>query len=160
MKKWFIPLYGIVNYAMFLGVCVYAFGFLGFFGVPRGIDGPVSSSLLEALVVNLLLVTLFGLQHSVMARPAFKQWWTKIVPEPMERSTYVLFANLAMVVLCWQWRPMGGILWDVQHPVFRAALWSLYALGWGIVLASTWLINHFDLFGLRQVWLHFLGRSY
>jgi len=160
MKKWFILLYGIVNYLLFVGVCLYAVGFLGNFGVPRGIDGPVNSPLLVALVINLLLVTLFGLQHSVMARPAFKQWWTKFVPEPIERSTYVLFSNLALVLLFWQWRPIGGILWDVQQPVLRVALWSLFGLGWMTILASTWLINHFDLFGLRQVWLHFQGRPY
>lgn len=160
MKRWSVLLFGIVNYMLFLGVFLYMVGFLGGFGVPKGIDGPVTSPLVEAVAVNLLLLLVFGLQHSVMARPAFKQWWTKVVPEPMERSTYVLFSNLALVLLFWQWRPMGGIVWDIQQPAFRAAIWCLYAGGWITIFVSTLLINHFDLFGLRQVWLYFRGRPY
>jgi methanethiol S-methyltransferase len=160
MKRWSVLLFGIANYVLFLGVFLYAVGFLGGFGVPMGIDGPVASPLGEAVMVNLLLLLVFGLQHSVMARPAFKHWWTKLVPEPMERSTYVLFSNLAMALLFWQWRPMGGIVWDIQQPALRAAIWCLYAAGWTTILISTLLINHFDLFGLRQVWLYFRGRPY
>jgi protein-S-isoprenylcysteine O-methyltransferase Ste14 len=160
MKRWLVLLYGVANYLLFLGVFLYAVGFIGGFAVPRGIDRPVSSPLLEAVAVNLLLLLLFGLQHSVMARPAFKQWWTRLVPTPIERSTYVLFSNLALGLLFWQWRPMGGIVWDVQQPALRAGVWCLFGAGWLIVLLSTALINHFDLFGLRQVWLYFRGRSY
>jgi methanethiol S-methyltransferase len=160
MKRWSVLLFGTVNYVLFLGVFLYAVGFIGGFAVPRGIDGPVSSPLGEAVVVNLLLLLVFALQHSLMARPAFKQWWTRVVPTPVERSTYVLFSNLALVLLFWQWRPMGGIVWDVQQPVLRGAIWCVFAAGWLIVLISTFLINHFDLFGLRQVWLYFRGRPY
>jgi protein-S-isoprenylcysteine O-methyltransferase Ste14 len=160
MKRWSILLYGIVNYLLFLGVFLYMVGFLGGLGVPKGIDGPAGPSLIEAVIVNLLLLLVFGLQHSVMARPAFKQWLTKVVPEPIERSTYVLFSNLALALLFWQWRPMGGIAWDIQQPALRAATWCLFAAGWMTILLSTLLINHFDLFGLRQVWLNFRGRPY
>ena len=160
MKRWSILLFGILNYVLFLGVFLYMVGFLGGFAVPKGIDGPVRSSLIEAVIVNLFLLLVFGVQHSVMARPLFKQWWTKVVPEPMERSTYVLFSNLALALLFWQWQPMGGIVWDIQQPALRAATWCLYAAGWVTILLSTLLINHFDLFGLRQVWLCFRGRPY
>ena len=113
-----------------------------------------------ALLTDTLLIALFGVQHSVMARPSFKRWWTKFVPEPIERSTYVMFTNAALILLFAFWQPIGGTVWEVQNPAGRAALWTLYALGWLAVLATTFLINHFDLFGLRQVWLYFRGKPY
>ncbi len=154
----FVLLYGVLSYAFCLGVMVYTCGFVGNLGTPTALDGPLEGSFLQALVVNLGLLVLFALQHSVMARPAFKRWWTRFVPQPMERSTYVLFSSLALVLLFWQWRPMGGVVWDVEQPIARAVAYALYAAGWLIVQMSTFLINHFDLFGLRQVWLYFLGR--
>lgn len=117
-------------------------------------------SLLPALAVNLLLVTLFGLQHSVMARPGFKKWWTKFVPDSLERSVYVLSTALVMAIMYWQWQPLGGTVWDVQTGWGRAVLYVLFAAGWLIVLVTTFLINHFDLFGLRHVWLSFRGKPY
>ena len=116
--------------------------------------------LAEALIVDLLLLGVFAVQHSVMARPWFKEWWTRWVPKIVERSTYVLFASLALIALFAYWQPIGGVIWDVQNPVGQAVLYGLCALGWGLVLVATFLINHFDLFGLRQVWLQFIGRPY
>lgn len=160
MKRWAVLLYGVVNYGMCLAVFVYLAGFIGGFLTPTRLDGPAEGSLLSALAVNLLLVLVFGLQHSVMARPGFKRWWTRFVPEPIERSTYVLASNLALALLFWQWRPMGGVLWEIHNPLGQAALWSLYGIGWAAVLTTTFLIQHFDLFGLRHVWLYFRGRPY
>jgi protein-S-isoprenylcysteine O-methyltransferase Ste14 len=128
--------------------------------VPTTLDGEPTGPATKGLLINLGLLGLFAIQHSVMARPTFKQMWTRWVPVPVERSTYVLFSSLALIVLFWQWRPLGGVLWDVSAPTGRAALYSLYAAGWGVLLLSTFLINHFDLFGLRQVWLHLRGREY
>jgi protein-S-isoprenylcysteine O-methyltransferase Ste14 len=160
MSKVITLLYGVLSYTMFLGVFIYMVGFLGNFGVPRAIDGPPIDPFLQALLINAGLVAIFGLQHSIMARPWFKQLLTKIVPEAAERSTYVLFTNFALILLYWQWRPMGGEVWDVQSSMGRWLLYSAFAAGWMIVLATTFMINHFDLFGLRQVWLHFRGKEY
>lgn len=159
LKRAAVLAYGVMVYTMFLGVFLYMVGFLGNILVPRSIDSAAVGSLGMALLINALLLVLFGLQHSVMARPTFKRWWTRIVPEPMERSTYMLFTNLALMLLMWQWRPMGGVIWDIQNPVARGALYALFACGWLIVLITTFLINHFDLFGLRQSWLYFRGRA-
>lgn len=159
IKRWSVLAYGLSAYATFLGVFVYAVGFLGNVGVPRSIDSAARGSFGSALMIDVLLLGVFAVQHSVMARPAFKRWWTRFVPEPIERSTYVLFANLAMILLFWQWRPMGGMVWDVAHSGIRAALYVLFAGGWLLVLTSTFLINHFDLFGLRQTWSYFRGRE-
>jgi protein-S-isoprenylcysteine O-methyltransferase Ste14 len=123
-------------------------------------DSRPTSSLAEALLVDLGLLALFALQHSVMARPAFKRWWTRIVPTVMERSTYTLFSSLALILLFWQWRPIGAAIWTVEGGAARAALYSGFAAGWLLILYTTFLINHFDLFGLRQVWLYFRGRPY
>ncbi len=149
--------YGVLAYALFLAVFVYACGFVGNLGTPTALDGPAEGSPLTALAVDLGLLALFALQHSVMARPAFKRWWTRFVPEPVERSTYVLFSSLALAVLFWLWRPIGGVVWNVEDPVARAVAYAAFASGWLLVLASTCLINQFDLFGLRQVWLYFRG---
>ena len=153
-------LYGTVSYLAFLAVFLYAIGFVGGFGVPKTVDSGAGGPLAEALVVDTLLLGLFALQHSVMARPGFKRWWTRIVPKSVERSTYVLFASLALALLFWQWRPIQGTLWDVQNPAGRMALYGLFALGWTTVLLATFMINHFDLFGLRQVWLRVRGADY
>jgi protein-S-isoprenylcysteine O-methyltransferase Ste14 len=160
MKRILVLLYGVINYACFLGVFLYAVGFIGGFLTPTRLDGARQTSLVEALAIDALLILLFGLQHSIMARPWFKESWTRLVPEPAERSTYVLFTNLALVLLYWQWRPLGGAVWHIQEPLLRVAIWAAFGFGWLTVLATTFLINHFDLFGLRQVWLYFLGRPY
>ena len=152
--------YGVVAYAVFFLTFLYAAGFVGNLGVPRSLDAAPVGALGTALLVNLGLLALFAVQHSVMARPGFKRWWTRLVPEPVERSTYVLASSLALLLLFWQWRPLGGVVWDIQAPVGRALLHAGFAFGWLLVLVTTFLINHFDLFGLRQVWLHLRGRPY
>jgi len=152
--------YGCVSYLIFFGTFLYAVGFIGNFGVPTTLDGLANGPLLQALLVNAGLLLLFAVQHSIMARPWFKERWTRIVPRPLERSTYVLFSSVALLLLFWQWRPMGGVVWSVEDPVMRTVILALFAFGWGLVLLSTFLINHFDLFGLRQVWLYLIGRPY
>jgi len=152
--------YGSLSYLIFLGTFLYALCFVGNFGAPRTLDGPAAGSLLLGLAVDAGLLALFAVQHSMMARKWFKDWWTRFVPRPLERSTYVLFSSLALILLFWQWRPLGGVVWSVEDPAGRLVLWTLFAFGWGLVLVSTFLINHFDLFGLRQVWLYLLGRPY
>lgn len=152
--------YGVVCYLAFLGAFLYAVGFLGNFGVPKSMDSGPQMSLLSALAINCALLTLFALQHSVMARPWFKAIWTRLVPTVVERSTYVLFSSLALFVLFWKWQPMGGVIWSVGNSAGQLALNALFAIGWVTVLVSTFLINHFDLFGLRQVWLNLLGHPY
>ncbi|BBZ33632.1 methanethiol S-methyltransferase [Mycolicibacterium confluentis] len=143
--------YGAVCYLFFLVVFLYAIGFVGNVAVPRSIDNAVDAPLLQALLVNLALLTLFAVQHSVMARPAFKRWWTRYVPPAIERSTYVLLASLVLALLFWQWRTIPHVVWDVQNQPARLAVWVLFWAGWAIVLAATFMINHFELFGLRQV---------
>jgi protein-S-isoprenylcysteine O-methyltransferase Ste14 len=152
--------YGVASYLVFLATYLYAVGFIGNFGVPRTLDGIPRDPLPRALAINVALLTLFAVQHSVMARKWFKERWTRVVPAPVERSTYVLFSSLALILLFWQWRPLGGEVWSVENPAGRLVLLALFAFGWGLVLVSTFLINHFDLFGLRQVWLHLMGRPY
>ncbi len=160
MHKIGVFLYGVFAYACFLVTFLYAMGFVGGFGVPRSIDSAADGALGVAVVVDLLLLGVFAVQHSVMARPGFKRWWMRMVPEPAERSTYVLASSLALLLLFWQWRPIGGLVWRVEQPVGQAALHGLFAAGWLTVLVTTFLINHFDLFGLRQVWLHLRGEPY
>lgn len=151
--------YGLVSYVFFLVVFTYAMGFVANVGVPRGIDTPREGSLLAALAIDAVLLTIFALQHSVMARPGFKRDWTRIVPLPIERSTFVLFASAALALLFWQWRPLGGLVWDVTSPAARTALTALSVAGWLTVLVTTFLIDHFELFGLKQVWTAFRGAS-
>jgi methanethiol S-methyltransferase len=160
LKRILFFAYGSLSYLIFLGTFLYAVCFIGNFGVPRTLDGPASGPLAVAFAVDAGLLALFAVQHSVMARRWFKDWWTRVVPKTIERSTYVLFSSLALILLFAQWRPLGGVVWSVEDPAGRAVLWALFAFGWGLVLASTFLINHFDLFGLRQVWLYLRGRPY
>jgi protein-S-isoprenylcysteine O-methyltransferase Ste14 len=160
MRRIGVFVYGVLSYASFLAAFLYAIGFVGGFGVPRSIDSAAEDPLGVAVVIDVLLLAVFALQHSVMARPVFKRWWTSIVPEPAERSTYVLASSLALLLLFWQWRPIGGVVWRVEHPVGQAVLHGLFAAGWVTVLVTTFLINHFDLFGLRQVWFHLRGEPY
>ena len=152
--------YGIACYAAALATFAYLAAFLENVAVPTSIDSARQSPLWVAIGVDLGLLILFGIQHSVMARPGFKTMWTKVVPPAAERSTYVLFSSVAMFLMFWQWRPMGGVIWNVQSGYGRIALYVLYAIGWAMVLATTFLINHFDLFGLRQVVLQLIGRPY
>lgn len=165
MRRWTTLLYGIAGYVLFLGVFLYLVGFIGGcelagFATPTALDGPRTTGLGRALAVDGLLVALFAVQHSVMARPRFKAWLTRYVPHAAERSTYVLATNAALLAMFVWWEPLGGRVWSVEHEAARAVIWCLYAAGWATVLVTTFLINHFDLFGLRQVWLEFRGREY
>lgn len=155
MKRWSVLLFGVVSYGLFLATFLYLAAFIGGFYVPTTLDGPLSSSWTEALAVNILLLGLFAVQHSVMARPGFKKWLTRLLPAAAERSAYVLASNAALGLIFWQWRPMGGTIWSLESAAARSVLWGLFACGWLTVLVTTFLINHFDLFGLRQVWLYF-----
>lgn len=152
--------YGVLSYSIFLATFLYAIAFVGGFAVPATLDGPRRAPLAEGIAVNAVLLAIFAVQHSVMARKWFKERWTKIVSPVIERSTFVLAASLALILLFWQWRPLGGVVWSVENPAGRLMLWSLFGFGWALVLVSTFLINHFDLFGLRQVWLHLRGQPY
>lgn len=160
MKKSLFLLYGVVAYLIFFATFCYAVGFVSTILVPKHIDSIPQSPLSYALLVNAGLLTLFALQHSIMARPAFKRWWTKFVPEPVERSTYVLLASLCLIILFQYWQPMGGVVWQIESESLQTILKALCLFGFGIVLVSTFLINHFDLFGLRQVWFYFIGKKY
>jgi protein-S-isoprenylcysteine O-methyltransferase Ste14 len=152
--------YGLAAYLIFLATFLYAIAFVGGFVVPTRLDGPLQTPLPTALAVDAALLAVFAVQHSVMARRWFKEWWTQIVPWTIERSTYVLCASLALLLLFWQWQPIGIEVWTVDDPAARAVLWTLFAAGWGTVLVVTFLINHFDLFGLRQVWLPLIAQPY
>ncbi len=159
-KRWAALLYGVVCYAAFFGTFLYAAGWVGNFLTPTRLDGPAEGPLWQALLINVGLLTLFALQHSVMARPGFKRWWTRFVPRVAERSTYTLMSSVALLLMFWLWRPMGGEVWSIEHPAGQGVMYALFAFGWGLVLVTTFLINHFDLFGLRHVWLYFRGRAY
>lgn len=160
MKKIAFLLYGVISYFAFFGTILYAIGFTGNLFVPKSIDGDPEKSLLTAILIDAGLLLLFALQHSIMARPRFKRWFTKYIPAPLERSTFVLLASLCLILMMWQWQPIGGVVWKVENETAKIILLVLYLIGWGIVFISTFLINHFDLFGLRQVWLCFIGKPY
>jgi methanethiol S-methyltransferase len=152
--------YGALAYLIFLGTFLYAVGFVGGIAVPKSVDNGPAAALGFALAIDSALLALFALQHSVMARPGFKRWWTRLVPKSVERSTYVLLASLVLLLLFWQWRPIPAIVWSVEGAAVRIALWAVFGLGWAMVLVGTFLIQHFDLFGLRQVYLHLRQRPY
>lgn len=159
-KHLLFMLYGIVCYVIFLGTFLYAIGFVGGFLTPTQLDSPAGGPLASAIVIDAGLLALFALQHSIMARKWFKERWTQIIPWAIERSTFVLCASLALLLLFWQWRPIGILLWSIEGAQARLAIWALCAGGWATVLLMTFYINHFDLFGLRQVWLPLRGRPY
>ena len=160
MKKTLFLLYGLISYFAFLGTILYAIGFVGNLFVPKTIDGEPTLPLVTALAIDAGLLALFALQHSIMARPAFKRWWTRIIPAELERSTFVLLSSLCLVLMMWQWQPIGGVIWSVNNELAKTILLIVYLMGWAIVFISTFLINHFDLFGLRQTWLYFTGKPY
>lgn len=160
MARISVLIYGVVSYLIFFLTFLYAIGFIGNIWVPKTIDSEPQVGFTTALIVNLALLGIFAVQHSVMARPAFKAWWTKIIPTVAERSTYVLFSSLALILLFYFWQPMGGVIWQVDNQVGQIILYSLFGFGWLLVLVATFLINHFDLFGVRQVYLHFTGKEY
>jgi protein-S-isoprenylcysteine O-methyltransferase Ste14 len=153
-------IYGAISYVLFLVAFLYCAGFVANVVVPKSIDGGLESPLGTALAINLLLLGLFGIQHSVMARPGFKAWWTRLVPQPIERSTYVLFTNLILFLMFWQWRPLTSVVWNVESSTLRGVLWALSGAGWLLALYSSFVIDHFDLFGLRQVFLNLRGVKY
>jgi protein-S-isoprenylcysteine O-methyltransferase Ste14 len=151
--------YGALSYALFFITFLYAIGFVGNVIVPKSLDSVATDPWLRALIIDLGLLSLFAVQHSVMARQGFKRLVTRIIPAAAERSTYVLASSLALLLLFWQWRPLGGTVWDVQHEVGRAVLYAGFAVGWALVFVTTLVINHFDLFGLRQTWRAFRGQE-
>jgi protein-S-isoprenylcysteine O-methyltransferase Ste14 len=160
VRRLLLLVYGILCYLLSLATFLYAVGFVGGFLTPTRLDGPLQGSLAAALAIDGGLLVLFAVQHSGMARPGFKRWLTRLVPVPAERSTYVLLSSAALLGLFWQWLPLGGVVWEVRGEAARAAMSALFAVGWLTVVGTTFLINHFDLFGLRQVWLAFRGVPY
>jgi methanethiol S-methyltransferase len=160
MKRSLILLYGVACYLVFFATFLYAIGFIGNLWVPKAMDSARTTTVAAALAIDLGLLALFAVQHSVMARPAFKRAWTRIIPPAAERSTYVLLSSLALILLFWAWRPIGGVVWDVRDAALRAVILGAYAFGWALLLYTTFLLNHFELFGLRQVWLELRGRPY
>jgi methanethiol S-methyltransferase len=160
MKRGLFLAYGVAGHATFLATYVYMAGFVGNLIVPKTIDNPPSGLASQAVAINLLLVAMFAVQHSVMARPAFKRLWTRFVPQPIERATYVWMANAATILMMWQWQPIDAVVWHAEQPVVRVILWSLFGAGWLAVPLVSLMINHFDLFGTRQVWLFWRNKPY
>jgi methanethiol S-methyltransferase len=159
MRRWIYFVYGVFCHLLFLATFVWMAGFVGNLLVPGSIDS-APTGVASAVGIDILLIALFAVPHSIMARPWFKRYWTRVVPEPIERSTYVLVSSVLLAILMWQWRGLDLVIWDVRNPVGRTLLWGLFAAGWVLVTLATFLINHFDLFGTRQVWLYLRGRDY
>lgn len=160
MGRFLSLLYGIIAYVLFLVTFLYAVGFVGNFLVPKSIDSGNEVPFVQALIINALLLALFAIQHSIMARRGFKRWWTKIIPKSIERSTFVLLTSLILLLIFWQWRPMLDIVWNVEGSFGIFIFTVLFWFGWFVVFVATFMINHFDLFGLRQVYLNFVGKEY
>jgi protein-S-isoprenylcysteine O-methyltransferase Ste14 len=160
LRRLAIFAFGSLSYLAFVGSFLYAVGFVGGFLTPTALDGEPRVGFAQALVIDLALLAIFAVQHSTMARPAFKQLWTRVVAPELERPIYVLASSLLLIAMFVLWQPLGGVIWDLESPVARAVAWAGFAFGWGLVLASTFLINHFDLFGLRQVWFALRGEPY
>lgn len=160
MKRILAFIYGIFCYLISLITLTYSVGFIGNLIVPKTLDLNLDGTLINGILIDISLIALFGIQHSLMARKSFKKWWKKIIPHPIERSTYVLMASLTLLLLFWQWHSLGGIIWKIQIPIASNIIYGIFALGWLIVLISTFMINHFDLFGLRQVYLYLRGQEY
>jgi len=160
LKRLLFFAYGSFSYLIFLATFLYAIAFVGGFVVPTQLDGPSQEPITTALAIDTALLAVFAMQHSVMARRWFKERWTQIVPWAIERATFVLCASAALLLLFWQWRPIGIAVWTIENGYARLIVWTLFAAGWGTVLVMTFLINHFDLFGLRQVWLPLIGKPY
>lgn len=160
MKKTIGFLFGLIAYAAFFGTILYAIGFVGNLLVPKGIDTGAESPFFQALLINSLLLGLFAVQHSLMARPAFKAWWTRIIGTTIERSMYVLLSSLTLLFLFWQWQPVATVIWKVDQPVLAGILYGIYGVGWATVFLASFMINHFELFGLKQVFENFRNKSY
>jgi protein-S-isoprenylcysteine O-methyltransferase Ste14 len=160
MSRYLAVCYGAVAYLLFLVSFLYAIGFVGNVLVPRSVDHGISAPVGQAVVIDVLLLGVFAVQHSVMARPAFKRWWTRFVPSSIERSTYVVLASAALLLLYWQWRTLPTVIWDVNLRAGRVVLWALFWLGWATVFSASFMVSHFDLFGLRQVYLAWRGKPY
>lgn len=160
MSKLLSLIYGIIAYVVFFVSFLYAIGFTGNIVVPKSIDSGTETGLVGSLIVNLVLLGLFAVQHTIMARPGFKKWFTRYIPEAVERSTFVLAASLLLLLLFWQWRPLTGTIWHIENSIGSGVIWAVFCVGWLMVLYSTFLINHYDLFGLRQVFYHFGDRPY
>lgn len=159
MSRILIFAYGVASYLIFLGVFIYSIAFLGNLYIPNSIDADPVGPVWQAVAINLALLGGFAVQHSLMARPAFKRWWTRIIPPAAERSTYILFSNFAMIALFLWWQPIGGVIWDVAAQPARSIILAIYFIGWAILFYATCLLNHFELFGLRQIWCHLRGES-
>lgn len=161
MSRVLYLVYGVVAYLLFLAAILYGIGFVGDLDVvPKRISNGPPTTITSALVINISLLLLFALQHNVMARPWFKDWWTHFVPSPIERSTYVAAASLILLLLYWQWRPIPEKVWDIENVYGRRALWAVYFTGWAMVFVSSFVIDHFELFGLKQVWRHYNGQEH
>ena len=159
MGRMIALVYGAISYLLFFATFLYSIGFVGNYLVPKAIDSGVSGNIFDALVINVALLSIFAVQHSIMARPGFKAWWTQIISKAVERSTFVLLTSLILGLIFWRWQPMGDIVWSVENQIGVIALWTIFAIGWLVVLLSTFMINHFDLFGLTQVYDNFKGRE-
>ena len=160
-SRYFGLVYGGLSYLIFFLAFNYAILFIGNLFIPVGLDTlPVEGSILSAIFINTLLISLFGIQHSVMARPWFKRWLTQYIPEHLERSTFVLASTIVFIPLIFYWQPIGGVIWQIEDPIAVGMIYGVFAIGWGILFLASFQLNHFDLFGLRQVWLHFRGIEY